>query len=1090
MESATNTAPTVQPTVSSLELRCILHIERNTAKKARRDVLPFEDTQWGAVERAAANRRQKRNFQHSVYCGVIQRLPTSPAQTDGYRVSCYKNFTAVSSQTPPAEAASDVQRSNDPHLRSSQESVPSTSSAGILTPVCLFCEKKTKRVKGGSVELLGRCETIQAGLSIQNAAKTLHDSKVMPKVVDTDLIAKEAHYHHSCRSAYLLSANRVSQKDTRETKTPSETGLLDIFAYIEQSIIIDNRPELLNSVYERYLDICSASGETPMGSAFSLSRTLMSHFKGRVKIQSPLGKKLGNIIHNAETTDEAIRVVYDYTSTDERTIAKAALLLRNQLLQVEKVDLPECPTLDDLRNGDSSPPKLVVYFFNILYGGLKSEPYTESVKRRANSSSQDALFIVQQGRAKPAKHVALGMSVKSVTGSKKMVQVLNRFGHCLSYNTLEEVETATAESIHEQKLACPPGTVVGEPVGLAFDNFDEMTQTLSGANSLHDTMGILYQNVPATDEERNASAVVAVATSSSRRQVKTGKRRRTLQSTDTELQPYRNTPKMTNFSYQNTAVYSLPDVSNKAHNCDLVWMMSHAIGNDVLPMWVGFNASIYSDHLPKQDVRYMPNLRQPITNLEVVRETLLITQKCANETGQKYGIVSYDLGAAKPALQIQVTEKPEFDNIFIMLGPFHIEMAFFKAIGKLLSNSGGPEMLTESEVLATGSLNGFLTGKHFNRCKRLHPILALALEMLHFSSFLNSYPHREETEALISNIQLTMGEELQSALDSDVFKACTAAYEVFTQVTRTGGHGATAQFWRMYIDYIHEYHVLERAIRTNDIDLYTYSLTGLIGLFFATNHVNYSRWLTKFQLDLMNMDDSHPGLRQILEAGVFTVRRTEHPFSRCPVDLTVEQTINADAASRLTGITSSTNNYAARLRWMLTKSTRASFVSLLHEMAGLIVKENTTALLRPARIKRDDRDVKTVVKQIQDSCNPFGNEIDADTMLYNIHTGKATSETVRESLLNVPASGRTLHQAFITACEADDSRFEQPIKKAPLKTFVDDCARNRRTPDKKVAVLKCTRDLMGRLLILASKRDVDLQLPISPYTSTTHDVQS
>lgn len=139
MESATNTAPTVQPTVSSLELRCILHIERNTAKKARRDVLPFEDTQWGAVERAAANRRQKRNFQHSVYCGVIQRLPTSPAQTDGYHVSCYKNFTAVSSQTPPAEAASDVQRSNDPHLRSSQESVPSTSSAGILTPVCLFC---------------------------------------------------------------------------------------------------------------------------------------------------------------------------------------------------------------------------------------------------------------------------------------------------------------------------------------------------------------------------------------------------------------------------------------------------------------------------------------------------------------------------------------------------------------------------------------------------------------------------------------------------------------------------------------------------------------------------------------------------------------------------------------------------------------------------------------------------------------------------------------------------------------------------------------------------------------------------------------
>ena len=93
----------------------------------------------------------------------------------------------------------------------------------------------------------------------------------MPKIVDTDLIATEAHYHHLCKSAYLLSANRVSQKDTRETKreTPSDTSLLDICAYTEQSVITDNRPERLNSVYERYLDICSASAETRRGSALA-----------------------------------------------------------------------------------------------------------------------------------------------------------------------------------------------------------------------------------------------------------------------------------------------------------------------------------------------------------------------------------------------------------------------------------------------------------------------------------------------------------------------------------------------------------------------------------------------------------------------------------------------------------------------------------------------------------------------------------------------------------------------------------------------------------------------------------------------------
>ena len=118
----------------------------------------------------------------------------------------------------------------------------------------------------------------------------------------------------------------------------------------------------------------------------------------------------------------------------------------------------------------------------------------------------------------------------------------------------------------------------------------------------------------------------------------------------------------------------------------------------------------------------------------------------------------------------------------------------------------------------------------------------------------------------------------------------------------------------MYIDYIQIYHDLERATRSNDINLYIYTFTPIIDLFFATNHVNYARWLAQFQLNLLNMNDSHPGLREILERGAFTVRRTDHHFSRIPIDLTLEQTVNADAAFRLTGLTSATNNYCYRLR--------------------------------------------------------------------------------------------------------------------------------------------------------------------------------
>ena len=94
--------------------------------------------------------------------------------------------------------------------------------------------------------------------------------------------------------------------------------------------------------------------------------------------------------------------------------------------------------------------------------------------------------------------------------------------------------------------------------------------------------------------------------------------------------------------------------------------------------------------------------------------------------------VTYDLAITKIALQVQAEEKSTFDRIFISLGSFHIEVAFFSAIGKVIAESGGLYILSEC---AKGSLHSFLTGKHHNRCKRLHEILSLVLEILHFNFF-------------------------------------------------------------------------------------------------------------------------------------------------------------------------------------------------------------------------------------------------------------------------------------------------------------------------------------------------------------------
>lgn len=135
--------------------------------------------------------------------------------------------------------------------------------------------------------------------------------------------------------------------------------------------------------------------------------------------------------------------------------------------------------------------------------------------------------------------------------------------------------------------------------------------------------------------------------------------------------------------------------------------------------------------------------------------------------------MTYDLAIAKPALCIQIMESPRFDNLLIQLGPFHIVMSYFKAIGKFICESGLPHILTESGVLAQGSLRGFLNGTNFNRSKRIHPMLAVALSILHFRSFMKKEQARVDTDVPAIDDQtlyrLLMSIEVDAPANEDDF---------------------------------------------------------------------------------------------------------------------------------------------------------------------------------------------------------------------------------------------------------------------------------------------------------------------------------
>ena len=149
-------------------------------------------------------------------------------------------------------------------------------------------------------------------------------------------------------------------------------------------------------------------------------------------------------------------------------IRKVAFKLRQEIMNASSIKLPEHLKVENIFKGQVEVPDLVENFFKYLIGGTESRKWVlESRKRRKKSIGQDVVFSATSGIKKPSKYLQLGLAIKSLTGSRKAVEILNRMGHCINYSIVEELETElTFEANKNSKetpfaMKTPPGFNTG-----------------------------------------------------------------------------------------------------------------------------------------------------------------------------------------------------------------------------------------------------------------------------------------------------------------------------------------------------------------------------------------------------------------------------------------------------------------------------------------------------------------------------------------------------------------------------------------------------------------------------------------------------
>ena len=193
-----------------------------------------------------------------------------------------------------------------------------------------------------------------------------------------------------------------------------------------------------------YKNECVAAGgsaqDVQSHTVQNFQRMLRNNFpEDELAIEGDSTKKIVVWMSGTLMFDRASSLANMIEGSHHSAIYECAKLLRNDILGQQIRDLEEPFTVEKVMAGEIEAPESVKEFFSILYA-CGNRNITDRKQRLVDSSSADAVYECSVGALLPGKHLALGLAVKSMTGSRSMVSLLNRFGHCASGETVRRID--------------------------------------------------------------------------------------------------------------------------------------------------------------------------------------------------------------------------------------------------------------------------------------------------------------------------------------------------------------------------------------------------------------------------------------------------------------------------------------------------------------------------------------------------------------------------------------------------------------------------------------------------------------------------
>ena len=257
--------------------------------------------------------------------------------------------------------------------------------------------------------------------------------------------------------------------------------------------------------------------------------------------------------------------------------------------------------------------------------------------------------------------------------------------------------------------------------------------------------------------------------------------------------------------------------------------------------------------------------------------------------------------------------------------------------------------------------------------------------------------------------------------------------------------------------------IFVRAHRERNFPLYVTVLEALVPLFFALDHVNYSRWLPVHIRDMKALPQE---IKDEFETrNHWTIAKSSHRYSAIPIDQAHEQENKVVKASG--GAVGLTENPVAFRRWMTAGPELARFLRQYEN--GYLHDDDPE---NPANFEHHEQGLaaqKTFQRQVDSLSNTtrqMGNPfLDDFPELVTLDSRNCANEAVVNTIRTLEDTGTKKYQEYVKTVLVDRShsihdtisKNSLPLFSTKLKVRSKDC--------KKVKVLENNVALFGQLYI-------------------------